>query len=80
MPIGLPLSLKEKVDELERTLLAISSICDVAENHYTDAPTPLSGCAYVTAHLMEHAMYQVEALRMKIDALPAEVKDAGMSY
>lgn len=69
-------NLKTSVDTLEQTLLAISALCDVAEEHQTDQKDPLSSCAYVTAFLMEQAMYQVEALRMQIDALPEKVKGA----
>ncbi len=60
-------TLKEKIDALEKSLLVISSVCDVAEEHITGEKTPLNSCAYVTVHLMEHAMYQVEAVRVMID-------------
>ena len=76
MPIGNPVTLKEKVDALEQTLLAICSLSDIANQHRGGGTDPLESCAHLLEHLMEPAMYQVEALRLMIDALPARVKDA----
>lgn len=68
-----PSTLKEQVCELEKTLLAVNAICDVAEEHAPHTRDTLGNCAHVAVHLMEQAMYQVEALRMAISALPAEM-------
>ena len=70
------LTLKDRVIELEKTLLAVDAICDVAEEHAPHTRDTLGSCAYVAAHLMEQAMCQVEALRVAIDALTAAVADA----
>lgn len=76
MHTGLPRTLKERVIELEKTLLAVDAICDVAEEHAPHTRDTLGSCAYVAAHLMEQAMCQVEGLRVAIDALTAAVSDA----
>lgn len=66
-------TLKEQVCELEKTLLAVNAVCDVAEEHAPHTPDTLGNCAHVAAHLMEQAMYQVEALRVAITAMSADV-------
>lgn len=70
-------ALKSQVCELEKTLLAVSAICDIAEEHAPQTPDTLGQCAHVAAHLMEQAMYQIEALRVAISAVQAvEVREA----
>lgn len=64
-------TLKEQVCELERTLLAVSAICDIAEEHAPQTPDTLGHCAHVAAHLMDQAMYQIEALRVAIGTAQA---------
>jgi hypothetical protein len=70
MPIGNPTTLKEKVDALEQTLLAISNVSEIASHHISSGKDPLESCAYLLEHLIEPAMYQVEALRVMIEAIP----------
>jgi hypothetical protein len=66
-------TLNEKVCELEKTLLAIDAICSIAEEHAPQTNDTLGHCACVASHLMEQAMLQVEALRVAISAMPADV-------
>lgn len=61
--------LKERVDALEKTLLAIDSLSHVAQEHYDTGMTPLEGCVSVLHYLIEPAMLQVESLRTVIDEL-----------
>lgn len=68
--------MKEKVDVLEQSLLAIDALANVARTHCGSGNDPLEHCAYLLEHLIEPALYQVEALRLMIDALPSRVKDA----
>jgi hypothetical protein len=63
-------ALKEKVRALEKTLLAIdelSNVCQEAICH-GNKPIDLEHCANILHYLIEPAMYQVEAVRMFIDA------------
>jgi hypothetical protein len=72
MPIGNPQTLKERVDVLERNMLAIdclSNLCTATVNSNGDIGQ--SDMAFLLAYLSEDSMYKVEALRMMIDALPA---------
>lgn len=63
--------LKTKVDELEKTLLAITNVNDIQmENMCSGAPVVNSDhTAYLLDFLIEPAMYQVEALRVLIHGL-----------
>lgn len=64
-------TLKEKVDALEKTLLAIdelSGICQQAICHGNQS-IDLDRCANLLGYLIEPAMYQVEALRMQVDEM-----------
>jgi hypothetical protein len=68
--------LKEKVDALEKTMLAIdelSAICQQAICH-GNQPINLEHCAYLLNYLIEPAMYQVEAVRMQIDEMTAQAE------
>lgn len=70
MPIGNPQTIKERVDVLERTLLAIncfSNLCEAAANSGGGAELPTSDVSYLLAYLSESSLYKVEALRMMID-------------
>lgn len=64
-------TLKEKVEALEKTMLAIdelSGICQQAVSH-GNQPIDLDRCANLLSYLIEPAMYQVEAVRMQIDQM-----------
>lgn len=63
--------LKTKVDELEKTLLAITNVNDIQmENMCSGAPVVNPDhTAYLLDFLIEPAMYQVEALRVLIHGL-----------
>lgn len=68
-------TLNEQVRELEKTLNAVNAVCDVAQEHAPHMRGDTMGnCAHVAAHLMEQAMYQVEALRMAIDSSYIDVQ------
>jgi hypothetical protein len=72
MPIGNPQTLKERVDVLEQTMLAInclSNICSATTN--SNGELAQSDVAFLLEYLSEDSMYKVEALRVMIDALPA---------
>lgn len=72
MPIGNPQTLKERVDVLEQTMLAInclSNICTATTN--SNGELAQSDVAFLLEYLSEDSMYKVEALRVMIDALPA---------
>lgn len=72
MPIGNPQTLKERVDVLEQTMLAInclSNICTSTTN--SNGELAQSDVAFLLEYLSEDSMYKVEALRVMIDALPA---------
>ncbi len=71
MPIGNPQTLKERVDVLEQTMLAInclSNLCSATVNSNGDVSQ--SDMAFLLEYLSEDSMYKVEALRVMIDALP----------
>lgn len=74
MPIGNPQTLKERVDVLERTLLAINSLSNICEAATANNDAlPLSEVAFLMSYLSDSSLYKVEALRMQIDALPATI-------
>jgi hypothetical protein len=58
--------LKEKIDTLERTLLAIDSVNNICQESILDGQKiiDLENCAYLLNHLIEPAMLQVEEVRM----------------
>lgn len=63
--------LKEKVTTLEKTLLAITSVNDINQDNINSG-TPVINLvctAHLLDHLIEPAMYQIEALRVMIDKL-----------
>lgn len=64
-------SLKDLVDALEKTLLAITCINEIQmQNQCSGAPVvDPEHTVYLLDHLMEPAMYQVEALRVAIHDL-----------
>jgi hypothetical protein len=79
MPIGNPQTLKERVDVLERTLLAIncfSNICEASANDANGAAPAPGDVAYLLAYLSESSLYKVEALREMIGAMPAAAQHA----
>lgn len=63
--------LKEKIDVLERTLLAIDSVNNINQENFSSGTPCISmeNTANLLDHLIEPALYQVEALRMMIDGL-----------
>jgi hypothetical protein len=65
--------LKEKVAALEKTLLAIDELNHINQESINggNPVINLDHTAYLLNHLIEPAMYQVEALRMMIDELKA---------
>lgn len=72
MPIGNPQTLKERVDVLEQTMLAInclSNLCTATVN--SNGELAQSDVAFLLEYLSDDSMYKVEALRVMIDALPA---------
>lgn len=72
MPIGNPQTLKERVDVLERTLLAINclaNICDAAKSDGADLPG--GEVAFLLSYLSDSSLYKVEALRVQIHEMPA---------
>lgn len=72
MPIGNPQTLKERVDVLERTLLAINclaNICDAAKSD--GAELPGGEVAFLLSYLSDSSLYKVEALRVQIHEMPA---------
>lgn len=80
MPIGNPQTIKERVDVLERTLLAmncLSNICEAGQSGHCDLPQ--GEVAYLLAYLSESSLYKVEALRMQIDQQAAEAALAGQA-
>lgn len=66
--------LKDKVDLLEKNLLAITCINEIQmQNMNSGAPTvDPEHTVYLLDHLLEPVMYQVEALRVLIHSLQAE--------
>jgi len=67
--------LKAKVDQLEKTLLGITCINDIQMESMGGASRVVNPdhTAYLLDHFIEPAMYQVEALRVLIHSLQAEV-------
>jgi hypothetical protein len=64
-------TLNKKVEALEKTMLAIdelSGICQQAICH-GNQPIDLDRCVNVLNYLIEPAMFQVEAVRMQLDAM-----------
>lgn len=79
MRANIPGNLKEKVDVLEKSLLAIDTLNNIClANWNSGAPViDLQDCAHLLNHLIEPAMFQVESLRMMIDELqPQQLKAA----
>lgn len=64
-------ALKEKVEMLEKTLLAIDELNNVCQQSIThgDRPVSLECCANLLNYLIEPAMFQVEAVRMSIEEM-----------
>lgn len=64
-------NLKDQVDTLEKSLLAITSINEIQMENQSNGNPVLSPehTAYLLDYLMEPTMYQVEALRVAIHAL-----------
>ncbi|MDO8729383.1 MAG: hypothetical protein Q7K26_05910 [bacterium] len=60
--------LKVKIDTLEKQLLAISSLNDICPQSINSGnhAVNLESCAELLDHLVEPAMYQVEAVRMML--------------
>lgn len=73
MPIGNPQTLKERVDVLERTLLALNCLSNICEagGSGNGCDMPQGDVAYLLAYLSESSMYKVEALRVMIHSMPA---------
>lgn len=62
-------ALKQKVEALEKTLLAIDELSNLSQEAicYGNKPIDLEHCANILHYLIEPAMFQVEAVRMLID-------------
>jgi len=73
-----PQSLKERVDDLEQTLLAINCLSNLvkAAGDGNGVDVPVGDVAFLLEHLSDGSLYRVEALRVQIDALPASVAQA----
>lgn len=67
--------LKNKVETLEKSLLAITSINEIQmQNQCSGNPViDPEHTAHLLDHILEPTMYQVEALRVLIHSLQAEV-------
>lgn len=61
-------NLKEKIDALEKQLLAISSLNDICQQSiiHGSLSMNLESCAELLNHLIDPAMYQIEAVRMLV--------------
>lgn len=61
-------NLKEKIDALEKQLLAISSLNDICQQSIIHGRQSmnLESCAELLNHLIDPAMYQIEAVRMLV--------------
>ena len=70
-----PQSLKERVDDLEQTLLAINCLSNLvnAAAHGNGVDVSVGDVAFLLEHLSDGSLYRVEALRVQIDALPAAI-------
>lgn len=64
-------NLKDQVDTLEKSLLAITSINEIQMENQSNGNPVVSPehTAHLLDHLLEPTMYQVEALRVAIHAL-----------
>ena len=64
-------TLNEKINELEQKMLAISSVSDICQQSIMqgNSSANLQSCAEFLEHLIEPAMYQVEALRVLISEM-----------
>jgi hypothetical protein len=62
-------ALKQKVEALEKTLLAIDELSNLSQEAicYGNKPVDLEHCANILHYLIEPALFQVEAVRMLID-------------
>lgn len=69
MPIGNPQTIKERVDVLERDLLAINCFSNIvgAASNGNGVDLAPSDVAFLLDYLSEESLYKVEALRMQID-------------
>lgn len=67
-----PQSLKERVDDLEQTLLAINCLSNLvnAATRGNGVDVPEGDVAFLLEHLSDGSLYRVEALRVQIEALP----------
>jgi len=73
MPIGNPQTLKERVDVLERTLLAINCLANICDTAKSDgAELPPGAVAFLLSYLSDSSLYKVESLRVQIHNLAAE--------
>lgn len=77
MPIGNPQSLKERVEVLETSMIAIDNLSRIgtASQNSGQNPIDLSDVVNLLAYLVETSMYQVEALREQILGLPSEIQE-----
>lgn len=77
MPIGNPQTLTEKVDVLERTLLAINALASIVDAAGRDnADVPAGEVGFLLSYLSDSSLYKVESLRVDIHALPEAVGQA----
>lgn len=63
--------LKDKVADLEKTMLAIDELSGICQQVICNGnqSIDLDRCANLLNYLIEPAMYQVEAVRMQLDAM-----------
>ncbi|HJV82444.1 hypothetical protein [Noviherbaspirillum sp.] len=64
-------TLKEKVDALEKTMLAIDELNNICQQatYYGNQPINLECYANLLNYLIEPAMFQVETVRTQIDEM-----------
>lgn len=69
-------TLKEKVEILEKTMLAIDELNGICQQAIFNGNQPinLERCANLLNYLIEPAMFQVEAVRMQIDEMSEQTK------
>jgi hypothetical protein len=62
-------ALKQKVEALEKTLLAIDELSNLSQEAicYGNKPVDLEHCANILHYLIEPALFQVEAVRVFLD-------------
>ena len=62
-------ALKHKIETLEKQLLAISSLNDICQQSINSGSHAVNweSCVELLDHLIEPAMYQVEAVRLMLD-------------